>query len=608
MPSPHPRAAAALLLAVVFAATLHLAAQDKTDPPPAGNLEATLRKLEKEIAEVRKLEFKSPVTAKVIPRPRDQARKVQGYYSVKDKTLFVYDDVAGNYERGVLVHEMVHALQDQHFGLAKLHPESFDGDADLARAALIEGDATFTMIELLKKDQPRVAAMLDVPLEKARDLQNAFLYAQGARYVKALKERGGWDAVNAAYKFPPRSTASILHPEGVSAIDLGPGKTRGELALIRMLAERPETAPLAVQAAAGWRGDRLIERDGASAWVIGFAATEGAERCRSALAKLRQEEYPELKSVRSEAEASVWRDGKGGMVGVLSRGHRVLVIEAVDEAAYKALLDRVEGPLDLVVYSAKEGQPLTFDAMIDRLLEADLVCVGETHDSDLHHRVQLQVVKALYARDERLGVGMEMFQRPYQGALDRYLKGEAGEDEFLKEAEYQKRWGYEWTLYRPIVEFCRRNGLPVAALNAPRELTRRVSAVGFAGLNDDEKKQLGPIDFQVKEHRDYWYERLAKMHGKADVTEDQKERSYQVMTVWDDYMAASAAQFQQARQLRRLVVLAGAGHVERGFGIPRRAAGRTGGKAATVRIEVNGDLEKLSSDPAADFVVVVRER
>ena len=81
---------------------------------------------------------------------------------------------------------MVHALQDQHFGLAKLH-SGYDGDADLARAALIEGDATFTMIELLKKDQPRVAAMLDSPLEKAKDLQRAFLYAQGARYVKAVE-------------------------------------------------------------------------------------------------------------------------------------------------------------------------------------------------------------------------------------------------------------------------------------------------------------------------------------------------------------------------------------------------------------------------------------
>ena len=110
----------------------------------------------------------------------------------------------------------------------------------------------------------------------------------------------------------------------------------------------------------------------------------------------------------------------------------------------------------------------------------------------------------------------------------------------------------------------------------------------------------------MKEHRDYWYERLAKMHGQKDATPEQKERGYQVMTVWDDYMAASAAAFQQDRNVRRMVVLAGSGHVERGFGIPTRAAKRTGGKAATVRIEVGGDLEKLAAEPTTDYVVVVK--
>src|SRR5262249_44862680 len=160
--------------------------------------------------------------------------------------LYLYDDISGAYRRGVLIHEMVHALQDQHFGLAKLHQASFGSDAELARAALVEGDATFTMIELLKKEQPRVAAMLDAPLGKAKNLQNAFLYAQGARYVKALKERGGWGRVNAAYRFPPRSTAAVLHPEGVPVIDLGPGKTYGEFGVIKLLAENPQTAALAV--------------------------------------------------------------------------------------------------------------------------------------------------------------------------------------------------------------------------------------------------------------------------------------------------------------------------------------------------------------------------
>src|SRR5205823_6822822 len=107
---------------------------------------------------------------------------------------------------------MVHALQDQHFGLAKLHQEGFGSDAELAMAALIEGDATFTMIELLKKDQPKVAAMLDTSLEKAKNLRNAFLYGVGAKYVKNLKDKETWASVNARYTSPPRTTAAIQNP------------------------------------------------------------------------------------------------------------------------------------------------------------------------------------------------------------------------------------------------------------------------------------------------------------------------------------------------------------------------------------------------------------
>jgi uncharacterized iron-regulated protein len=599
-----PRWRLTLALAVALAPPA-LAVAPPAPPTAQGRLEATLRKLEKDIAAVRGLAFKAPVVARVIPRPAGAGAGVQGYYSTKDKALYLYDDVKGPYQKGVLVHEMVHALQDQHFGLAKLHATSFGSDAELALAVLVEGDATFTMIKLLEKEQPAAAKMLDVPLEKARNLQNAFLYAQGARYVRALHQRGGWPSVNARYRFPPQSTAAILQPgEPVSAINLGPGETSGAYGLLARLAGHPATRKDAVRLAAGWRGDRVVQGDKARAWALAFATPEQAERARAALAAQAQD-GPGWKVV-VEAPGELVLTRKGEVRAFLRREGRVIELTAADDKGYRALLDKIEGPPALTVYSAKEKRTLTFGELTDRLLEADLVCVGETHDSDLHHRVQLQIIRALHARDDRLGVGLEMFQRPYQKALDRYLRGAIDEATLLEDTEYRQRWGYDWSLYRPIVEFCRRNGLPLAALNVPQEMTRRVSRVGFAGLTAEEKKQLGPVDFHVKEHRAYWYERLARMHGKAKVPEEQKERSYQVMTLWDDYMADSAARFQQQRRLRRLVVLAGSGHIDHGFGIPQRTARRTGGTVATVRIEVGGDLDRIKARPKADFVLLVK--
>jgi uncharacterized iron-regulated protein len=596
MPTTLSRAAAALAVCLLAGAA---------PPAPPTALERAVRRLEKRISEVRGLPFKRPVDARLVPRPKGTAPGLQGYYSTKEKALYVYDDVKAAYAQGVLIHEMVHALQDQHFGLAKLHQTAFGSDAELARAALVEGDATYTMIKVLEKEQPRVAAMLGQPLEKAKNLQNAFLYGEGARYVRDLHRRGGWAAVNARYRFPPQTTAAVLHPnERGSSINLGPGASRGAFGIVRLLAAHPDTAAEAVRASAGLRGDRVVEVGAARAWVVAFGRPEQAQDFSRALVRLRSAQHPKRRA-EATPEATLWKGAKGEVRAVLTRPGRVVELEAPDERAYRALREKLDGPPALTVYSAREGKTLTFGEFTDRLLAADLVCVGETHDSELHHRVQLQIIKALHARDERLGVGMEMFQRPYQKALDRYLAGAINEEAFLEDTEYQRRWGFDWSLYRPIVEFCRRNGLPLAALNVSQELTRRVSQVGFAKLTAEEKKQLGEVDFHVKGHRAYWYERLAKMHGQANVPEERKERSYQVMALWDDYMADSAARFQVGRKLRRLVVLAGSGHIERGFGIPQRAARRTGGKALTVRVEVGGSLDKLKADPAADFVVLV---
>jgi uncharacterized iron-regulated protein len=596
-------------LAIVLPTAARAQGEDKPDDI-GKNLEATLRRLEKDIAAERGLAFKKPVQAKIIPRTSQAGKGAQGYYSPKEKTLFLYDDVKGSYQMGVLIHEMVHALQDQHFDLTKLkaslHSDKLGDDAELALAALIEGDATFTMIEIMKKDNPKVALMLEVPLAEATNLQNAFLYSQGARYVKALKEKGGWARVNNAYTFfRPDNTASIFNLSNVQGLDLGPGKVQGAYELFKMLAEHPATRDKADLAAKSWRGGLTRTVDAGQITLLAFSSKENAVIVQGALRKLKEERF-KLTPLLSDEAGTTWMAADETIHGVFLRGQRVVSAVANGPMDLTALIDRLEGPPQLAVFAAADKRNISFGEMTERLLKADLICIGETHDAELHHRVQLQIIKALFAYDERLGVGMEMFQRPYQKEIDRYIRGDSGEEEFLKSTEYKQRWGFDWALYKPIVDFCRHNKVPLAGLNVPKELTSRISKVAFAGLTDEEKKQLGPIDYQHKEHRDYWYERLSTLHGQSKSPPEQKERSYQVMATWDDYMAESAARFQKEHLLRRFVVLAGSGHVDRGFGIPQRAGKKTGGKTATIHIEYEGAGDSTISNPVTDYVVVIK--
>jgi uncharacterized iron-regulated protein len=572
-------------------------------PPQRAELETTLSKLEQDIARVRGLKFKTPVVTKVIPRPKDRARDAQGYYSIKDKVFFVYDDVGIGYRREALVQGMLRALQDQNFDLAKLGQSSFGSDADEALYALIFGDAAFTRIELLKEDDPKIATLLDAPWENMPDIRAGFVHIQGARYVRALKNRGGWDAVNAAYSNPPRSTAAVLHPEGAQIIDLGPGTTRGELAILQMLAIDPMTAARAVQVTAGWRGDRVVEYGAVKSWVIAFVNKCNALEFQAALSKLRVVQNPRLKTFLDDPGATAWHEEKGAVAAVLARGDRVFVVEAPDDVAYKALLDQLTGPPSLVAFAAKDKSFISFGQMVDRLLDADLICIGATHESDLHHRAEFEIIKAVFARDERLGVGMEMFQRPDQWTIDRFLHGELTEGQFLKTVEQSQRLGLHWSLNRSVVEFCRLNSVPLAALSAPPGLRERVSKAGLAGLMGEEKDLLGDIDLFVQEHRDYWLDHVAK--NDAGASSEHKELFYQVITVGDEYMAASAARFQQEHGLRRLIVLAGSDHIDRGFGIPARTVKRTGGKVVTIGFGVDGDSETTFAEPRTDYTLYV---
>lgn len=96
------------------------------------------------------------------------------------------------------------------------------------------------------------------------------------------------------------------------------------------------------------------------------------------------------------------------------------------------------------------------------------------------------------------------------------------------------------------------------------------------------------------------------MHGKSKAKPEVKERSYQVMTVWDGFMANSAVHFLKERRLRRMVLLAGSGHIDRWFGIPDRVHKQTGGKVLTIRVELKEENKKPPEEKVADYLIRVR--
>lgn len=239
------------------------------------------------------------------------------------------------------------------------------------------------------------------------------------------------------------------------------------------------------------------------------------------------------------------------------------------------------------------NEPLAIDTLVTQLATKRVVFVGEIHDRYDHHLNQLEIIKRLHALDPNLAIGVEYFQQPFQKQVDDYIEGRTSESEFLRATEYFQRWGYDYRLYAPIFRYARDQHIPVRALNVPTALTSTVARVGIAGLSPQQRaylpRQIEPVDDEYKSRlRDAF-------QGHPGLKPDAFNHFVEAQLVWDEGMAESAAAYLDANPNRRMVILAGAGHVEYGSGIPKRLERRT---KATYAIVLNSgeDVEPHIAD------------
>lgn len=213
---------------------------------------------------------------------------VSGFYDPKANELVVRGGAVTPFVRKILVHELVHALDDQHFELDRPNLRGAEDESGDAFDALIEGIArriedryVAGLPESERKavdtEQRRLAAQIPRDIPQAVIVSYGFPYTAGARFANALASAGGPSRLNAALQGPPSTSEQIIRPEkylagegakAVPAPAAGGGVIRqgtlGQLTLSLMLAEVLE-AGYAEAAADGWGGDRYV------AWQNGGA-------------------------------------------------------------------------------------------------------------------------------------------------------------------------------------------------------------------------------------------------------------------------------------------------------------------------------------------------
>lgn len=148
----------------------------------------------------------------------------------------------------------------------------------------------------------------------------------------------------------------------------------------------------------------------------------------------------------------------------------------------------VEVQAHTIITRMTDRQDVSLSQLAAVAVRSDLVLIGEVHDNKDHHDLQLDLIRALFAGNPQLAIGLEMIQTDHQQQLDEWTGGRMSEQ--AMQAVFVRNWSPVWHMYRGIFVFARDNHIPMVALNVPIEIVRKVSQQGFASLTREEKKGL----------------------------------------------------------------------------------------------------------------------
>ena len=232
-------------------------------------------------------------------------------------------------------------------------------------------------------------------------------------------------------------------------------------------------------------------------------------------------------------------------------------------------------PAPEIVVASPSGATTSWNALIDSLMSARVIAVGEKHDEASHHKIEAAVLAALADRDPNLIVGLEMVSQDQQSALDDFSSGKMSETDFA--AWWKKTWGFDYSLYKPVFDAARARRLRMVGLNAPIALVKAVAKKGLDGLSPAERAALPAA---VRESDDARYRDFVKdsLSGHG-LPPEAMARMIQAQAVWNETMGAKAAELAATA---RVLVIAGEGHMLWRAGIPESALRRGAASAAVV--------------------------
>ncbi len=230
----------------------------------------------------------------------------------------------------------------------------------------------------------------------------------------------------------------------------------------------------------------------------------------------------------------------------------------------------VQEPVPNPILHTNQGEFISPDRIAALAGTADYILLGEGHTNVCDHLGQATILRTLAESGDRPVVGLEMVSRDMQPVLDAWNNGTISIADIASRLAWKDRWGHPFHLYKPVFEISREFGLVVVALNIPRRIVDTVRKNGLEGVLESDQEFIPDPLILAPEEQKKALEPMLLMHAQMSDQEDSLADSFfLVQSLWDTVMAETAVRWRE-KTGRKVVILAGAGHVENRWGIADR--------------------------------------
>jgi uncharacterized iron-regulated protein len=261
-------------------------------------------------------------------------------------------------------------------------------------------------------------------------------------------------------------------------------------------------------------------------------------------------------------------------------------------------------------YSLKTAQCQTTAQLVKAIEPYSVIFIGDHHDQDNLHQKVAELIRVLAQNGTKIHLANEWFYPEDEAILKKFSSNDINETEFQKKIQWKKRLRRnKYESFSPMYNAVRDTKGKLHGINISKKQRKKISDQNLSAMSKEELAFNKALDLNVYPHRELILPFLSHCHApkKGESLKECSERMYRVQVAWDTKMAIESYKlFLNLKTDEKLLVFAGAMHIETGLGIPLRFSRLSNTPTISI-VPVNLNTKYIDND-TSDFLLYYKKK